>query len=400
MKAQPFQIKVPQLVLDDLQERLAKTRWPDEVNGTGWHYGTNLTYLKELAKYWQNDFNWSQQEAALNKFAHFKTESDGTNIHFIHERGKGPNSTPLLLLHGWPDSFYRFYKIIPMLVDPEKYGGSPDDSFDVIVPSLPGFAFSDRPKGQVSTLLAKLMTEVLGYERFAVHGGDVGSGLTEKLSSEYAASVIGIHLADIPYSHLLTVSREGLSEAEKKYIETGQQWQMTEGAYVAMQATKPQTLTYGLNDSPVGLLAWQVEKFRAWSDCNGEVETRFSKDELLTNATLYWVTQTIGSSFMPYYAQEYSPGTKHSDVPTGVAVFPKNIVSAPREFAERFFNIQHWTELPSGGHFTALEEPELLAADLQEFFRPLRNMLDAVSSDVQNYSLHPNSRGKENDGSR
>jgi pimeloyl-ACP methyl ester carboxylesterase len=390
MKAKPFQIKVPQSVLDDLQERLGKTRWPNEVEGANWDYGTNLAYLKELVTYWQNDFDWRKQEVALNNFAHFKAEIDGINLHFIHERGKGPNPTPLLLLHGWPDSFYRFYKIIPMLVDPEKDGGKAEDSFDVIVPSLPGFAFSDRPKGQVSTLLAKLMIEVLGYERFAVHGGDVGSGLTEKLAGDYPASVVGIHLTDIPYSHLLTVSREGLSDVEKKYLETGQQWQMTEGAYVMMQATKPQTLSYGLNDSPVGLAAWQVEKFRAWSDCKGEVETRFSKDELLTNAMLYWVTQTIGSSFMPYYTPEYSPGTKRSEVPTGVAVFPENIVSAPREFAERFFNIQHWTEMARGGHFTALEEPELLANDLQEFFRSLRGDLNTESFDVSNDSPHPN----------
>jgi pimeloyl-ACP methyl ester carboxylesterase len=386
MKAKPFQIKIPQSVLDDLQERLAKTRWPDEVEGASWDYGTNLAYLKGLAKYWQNDFNWREQEAALNKLAHFKAEIDGVGLHFIHERGKGPNSTPLLLLHGWPDSFYRFYKIIPMLVDPEKYGGKAEDSFDVIVPSLPGFAFSDRPKGEVSTSLAKLMTEVLGYKRFAVHGGDVGSGLTEKLAGDYPASVVGIHLADIPFTHLLTVSRIGLSDVEKNYLEIGQAWLRTEGAYVMMQATKPQTLSFGLNDSPVGLAAWQVEKFRAWSDCNGEVETRFSKDELLTNATLYWVTQTIGSSFMPYYAQEYSPGTKRSEVPTGAAVFPKNIVSAPREFAERFFNIQRWTELARGGHFTALEEPELLAHDLQEFFRSFRGDLKTVPVDVKDRS--------------
>jgi pimeloyl-ACP methyl ester carboxylesterase len=387
MKATRFQIKVPQPVLDDLQERLGKTRWPDEVKGTGWDYGTNLAYLKDLATYWHNDFDWRKQEAALNKFAHFKAEIDDINLHFIYERGKGPNPTPLLLLHGWPDSFYRFYKIIPMLTNPEKFGGKIEDSFDVIVPSLPGFAFSDRPKDQVSTLLAKLMAEVLGYERFAVHGGDVGSGLTEKLAGDYPASVVGIHLADIPFTHLLTVSLEGLSEVEKKYLETGQTWLRVEGAYVMMQATKPQTLLYGLNDSPVGLAAWQVEKFRAWSDCDGEVETRFSKDELLTNAMLYWVTQTIGSSFMPYYAPEYSPGTKRSDVPTGVAVFPKNIVSAPREFAERFFNIQRWTELPRGGHFTALEEPELLANDLQEFFRSLRDNLKTVPLNVKELSF-------------
>jgi pimeloyl-ACP methyl ester carboxylesterase len=374
MKAKPFQIKVPQTIITDLKKRLKQTRWPDEVEGAGWEYGTNLAYMKELADYWQTKYDWREQEAALNKFSHFKADIDGTNIHFIHERGKGPNPTPLLLLQGWPDSFYRFYKIIPMLTDPEKYDGKAEDSFDVIVPSLPGFGFSDRPETDVSTLLARLMTEVLGYSRFAAHGGDVGSGLTETLAINHAASLVGIHLMDIPYTHLFTISPEGLSDAEKKYLETGQAWQMTEGGYAMIQASKPQTLSYGLNDSPTGLAAWIVEKFRAWSDCNGDVETRFSKDELLTNITLYWATETIGSSFLPYYDSHYSSAqqTERIDVPTGVAIFPKDIVPAPRDFAERFFNIQRWTEMPRGGHFAALEEPELLAKDMQEFFRQFR----------------------------
>lgn len=383
MSIRPFKINVPQASLDDLKKRLENTRWPDEVEGAGWDYGTNLGYLKELADYWQNKFDWRAQEAELNQFNQFKADIDGFGIHFIHERGKGPNPTPLLLLHGWPDSFYRFYKIIPMLTNPEKYGGKAEDSFDVVVPSLPGYGFSDHPteKGFIqkfngkNSLFARLMTETLGYRRFAAHGGDIGSGITERLAITDVASLIGIHLTDVPYWHLFTVSPDDLSEAEKKYLEAGQKWGLQEGAYAALQTTKPQTLAYGLNDSPVGLAGWIVEKFRAWSDCGGDVEKRFSKDELLTNLMIYWVTQTIGSSFLPYAESQRQPPQNAQgrvEVPTGVAIFPKDIVPAPREYAERFFNLQHWTQMPRGGHFAALEEPELFVQDLREFFGELK----------------------------
>jgi pimeloyl-ACP methyl ester carboxylesterase len=222
MKPKPFQIKVPHPVLTDLKKRLKQTRWPDEVKGANWDYGTNLGYLKKLVAYWQTKYDWRKQEAALNKFAHFKTKIDGFGIHFIHERRKGPNPLPLLLTHGWPDSFYRFYKIIPMLTDPARYGGNAEDSFDVVVPSLPGYGFSDRPTekgfdgGRVVELFAKLM-KTLGYERFAAHGGDVGSGVTEALATTHAKSLVGIHLTDIPYTHRFTTPPEDLSEAERKF---------------------------------------------------------------------------------------------------------------------------------------------------------------------------------------
>lgn len=376
----PFQINVPQQTLDDLQARLANTRWPDEVKETGWELGTNKTYLKELVHYWQQDFDWRKQETMLNRFAHFRTEVDGFGLHLIHERGKGESPMPLLLSHGWPDSFYRFYKLIPMLTDPVAHGGRAEDAFDVVVPSLPGFGFSDRPsqkgygKGQMANLLHKLMTQTLGYPRFAAHGGDVGSIITEALAMSQPDSLAGIHLIDVPYWRLLATQAEDLSEPEKKYLETGQQWLMTEGAYATMQATKPQTLAYGLNDSPTGLAAWIVEKFQSWSDCGGDVESRFTKDELLTNIMIYWATEIIRSSFAPYFdeEQESPPKPGKINVPTGVAIFPKDIVPAPRQFAERFYDVHQWTEMPRGGHFAALEEPELLAEDLRNFFRPLR----------------------------
>jgi microsomal epoxide hydrolase len=375
----PFEIEVPQETLDDLRDRLDRTRWADEVDGASWDYGTNLGYLQELCRYWQNDFDWREQEAKLNEFSHFKADVDGLGIHFVHERGKGPDPTPLLLTHGWPDSFYRFYKLIPRLTDPRRFGGDPEDSFDVVVPSVPGYGFSDRPRERgvggtrTADLFARLMKDVLGYERFAAHGGDIGSGVTEAIAGISPESLVGIHLTDVPYWHIMFgVSPDDLSETERDYLRRGQDWGMREGAYAYLQSTKPQTPAHALNDSPAGLAAWIVEKFRSWSDCDGEIEKRFTKDELLTNITVYWATGTIGSSFRMYYESQTRPLAASRDVPAGVAIFPKDIVPAPREFGERAFNIKRWTEMPRGGHFAAMEEPELLTGDIREFFRPLR----------------------------
>jgi pimeloyl-ACP methyl ester carboxylesterase len=381
MSVDPFKVSVTQDTLDDLRGRLARTRFPDEVSEAGWDYGANLAYMRELVDYWRDGFDWRTQEEAINRLDHFRAEVDGFGIHFIHERGKGPDPMPLVLIHGWPDSFFRFHKLVPMLTDPARYGGDPADSFDVVVPSLPGYGFSERPTERGFTgertadLFAKLMSEELGYRRFGAHGGDVGSGVTEKLASAHADSLSGIHLTDVPYWHLFTIPHEGLSEAERGYLEAGRRWQMEEGAYALIQSTKPQTPAYALNDSPAGLAAWIVEKFRSWSDCDGDVERRFTKDELLANAMIYWVTETINSSFRVYYETQHNPpehSGEHIRVPTGVAIFPKDLVPAPREFAERFFEVQRWTEMPRGGHFAAMEEPELLVEDVRAFFRPLR----------------------------
>ena len=381
LNIRPFRVEVPQDDLDDLRERLARTRWADEVEGAGWDYGTSLGYLKELTDYWREGFDWRAQEEAINRFTNFRATIGGFGLHFIHERGKGPNPLPILLAHGWPDSFYRFHKLIPLLTDPGSHGGDPADSFDVVVPSLPGYGFSDRPTDRgmtgerVTGLFHGLMTEALGYQRFAAHGGDIGSGLTEMLARKHAASLAGIHLTDVPYSHMFTMTPDDLSGAEREYLAAGQRWLMQEGAYAMVQSTRPQTLAYGLNDSPAGLAAWIVEKFRAWSDCGGDVEERFTKDELLTNITIYWTTQTIRSSFLPYYEGQGDPSGgawARVEVPTGVAIFPKDIVPAPRDYGERIFDVRRWTEMPRGGHFAAMEEPELLAEDLRAFFRDLR----------------------------
>jgi pimeloyl-ACP methyl ester carboxylesterase len=377
----PFAIAIPQAALDDLRDRLNRTRWPDEITGAGWSYGTNLSYLRELVEYWRTRFDWRSQEAMLNRFAQFRAEIDGIGIHFIHERGHGPAPLPLLLTHGWPDSFIRMQKIIPLLTDPARHGGDPADAFEVIVPSMPGYGFSDRPTepgitpDRIADLFAELMTPTLGYPRFAAHGGDWGSSVTEHLAYRHAASLVGIHLTDVPYGHLFTISPEKLSEEERAYLEAGRRWQMEEGAYALIQGTRPQTLAYGLSDSPTGLAGWLVEKFRAWSDCAGDVERRFTKDELLTHITLYWLTGTINSANRLYYETQHhrpSYGAERTEVPTGVALFPKDLVSAPRAFGERFFNVRRWTTMPRGGHFAAWEEPELLAADLRTFFRDMR----------------------------
>jgi len=381
MSIQPFTIHVPHTTIDDLQGRLARTRWPDEIAGAGWDYGTNLAYLMGLVAYWRDDFDWRAQEARLNQFAHFRAEIDGCGIHFIHERGRGPQPLPLIITHGWPSSFAQMLKIIPPLTDPARHGGDPADAFDVVVPSLPGFGFSDRPQERgmnaqrIADLWARLMVDALGYRRFAAAGGDLGSPITRRLALARPELLAGIHLTDVGYP---TADRPDLSAAEQRFLDAGRDWSAREGGYMAMQATKPQTLAYGLTDSPVGLAAWIVEKYRAWSDCGGDVERRFSKDELLTTIMIYWATDTINSSARLYYENRRIPPLapeQRIDVPAGVALFPKDLALPPREWAERSLRVECWTEMPRGGHFAAMEEPDLLVEDLRAFFRPLRGAL-------------------------
>jgi len=379
---QPFKIEVPQPVLDDLHYRLAHTRWPDQLEDANWDYGTNREYLQQLADYWQSTYDWRAQEAKLNEFAQFKAKVDGLGMHFIHVEGKGPNPVPLLLVHGWPDSFFRMVKLIPLLTDPAAHGGRAEDAFTVIVPNLPGYGFSARPteKGydpkRMADVLAKLMTKTLGYKKYVAHGGDWGSSIVERLALSHADSLLGIHLTDVPASHAKTADKlPDLSLAEKAFVVKNKAWQEKEAGYQKIQGTKPETLAYALNDSPVGLLGWIIEKFHAWSDHDGNIEHTFTKDDLLTNVMIYWVTQTIGSSVRLYYEAMHSPALAaptHTKVPTGFAIFPEDITPAPREFAERFFNVQRWTEMPRGGHFAALEAPGLLVAELREFVWPLR----------------------------
>ena len=383
MAAQPYKIEIPDSVLDDLKSRLERTRWPDELPGTGWDYGSNLDYVKELVEYWRTKFDWHAQEKLINSFSHFKSKVDGLNIHFIHEKGKGPNPMPLVITHGWPGTFFEMYKVIPMLSDPASHGGDPADAFDVVAPSMPGYGFSDATDKRglsvlsISDLWAKLMSENLGYQKFAAQGGDWGARVTAKLGLSHGDKVIGIHTTSTssPTPYQGPGTRE-LSEAENAMLAQRIQWLADEGGYSHIQATKPQTLSYGLNDSPAGLAAWIVEKYRTWSDCGGDVESRFTKDELLTTITIYWVTQSINSSTRLYYESFFQAWDLAKDekiqVPVAIASFPQENSVPLREWAERSFNIQQWTDMPSGGHFAALEEPDRLVEDIRKFFRGLR----------------------------
>lgn len=389
IEIKPFTIDVAPELLSDLQDRLRNTRWLQQRENADWDEGTNLDYLKELVDYWQHSFDWRKQEAYLNQFAHFKTDVNGIGIHYIHERGKGPNPFPILLTHGYPDSFYRFMKLIPMLTDPVSFGGRAEDSFDVVVPDLPGYGFSDKPSKngsifRVGDLWSSLMTERLGYRRFGAHGGDWGSTVTEQLARDHSDVVAAIHLTDVPFGHIFQ-KPDDTSSAEKKFFAESEKWVQKEGAYALIQSTKPQSLAPGLNDSPAGLAAWMVEKFEAWSDCGGRIESRFTKDEILTHIMIYWATESIGTSFLPYYdyanasavtwiAQGFKKWSGSSQVPAAFALFPEDISQPPRAWAERFFNVQRWTEMPRGGHFAAMEEPALLAADLRAWFRTFRDM--------------------------
>ena len=377
----PFTLRVPDETLADLRARLDRVRWPDEAPGAGWAHGTSLTYLKELVAYWRERYDWRAHERRLNGWRQFTAPVGGIDIHFVHEPGVGPAPLPLLLSHGWPGSIVEFERIIPMLTDPARFGGDPADAFTVVAPSLPGYTLSFQP-GQprfgvveIADLFATLMTDVLGYRRFAAQGGDWGAFITSCLGAAYPDRLAGIHV------NLLAVRRDQAAPAtptveEKAYLEELAHWMREETGYMQIQGTKPQTLAYALTDSPVGLAAWIVEKFRAWSDCGGDVERRFSKDVLLTNVMLYWVTGAIGSSFWPYYARAHSvwPISERRPVrvPTAYASFPREILHPPRAWAERVYDIRRWTAMPAGGHFAALEEPEALAADVRAFFRPLR----------------------------
>ena len=379
MTIEPFRIDIADEVLADLRQRLRRTRWPGELEAAGWELGTPQGYLRELCNYWAGDFDWRAQERRLNGYPHFKAEIDGLNIHFIHVRGKGPNPRPMVLTHGWPSTFVELEKLIAPLSDPAAVGADPAASFDLVIPSMPGYGFSDRPRRRgmdtaaIAAIWRRLMTDVLGYERFLAHGGDWGAGVSTALGRDHADVVEGIHLhfvaagGDAP-----EVDESTLTEAERAYLSARARWQWAEGSYGHQQGTKPQSLGYGLNDSPAGLAGWIVEKWRAWSDCGGNVEARFSKDELLTHLTIYWATQTISSSLRLYFERNQAPQLLpvNSPVvaPTAYARFPGEVLDPPREWIARFYNLQRFSDMPRGGHFAAAEEPGLTADDIRASF--------------------------------
>jgi microsomal epoxide hydrolase len=378
----PFELHVSDEVLVDLRTRLTRVRWPDEVPNNHWKYGTELAYLKSLVDYWRDRYVWRTHEAEINRFAQFKVRLAGIDVHFIREEGKGPAPHPLLISHGWPGSIYEFHKLIPMLTDPARFGGDPADAFTVIAPSLPGYTFSFEENQQrfsveqIADVFAQLMNAVLGYQGFAAQGGDWGAFVTSRLGYAYPERITGIHL------NLLGLRRdtpmpEHPTEEERRYFEERAHWMKEETGYTWIQGTKPQTLAYALTDSPVGLAAWIVEKFHTWSDHNGDLDNYIGRDRLLTNIMLYWITGAIGSSLWPYYARMHGPWPipdgARIEVPMGYAEFPKEILRPPRSLAQTTYaDIRRWTKMPKGGHFAALEQPELLAEEIREFFRPLR----------------------------
>ena len=376
-RIEPFLLQTPVADLDDLRRRLRTTRWPDAPQDAGWSMGTDLAYLRELVDYWANDFDWTAIESRLNELPHLRVEVGGLRIHLVHAKA-GRKALPLVLCHGWPDSFWRFLKVIPLLTDPGAHGADPADAFDVVVPDMPGYGYSDRP-GQpldsvaVAGLWAELMT-TLGYEHFGAAGGDIGSHVSRYLALDHPDRVVAVHRTDAGLLNM-SLDRNEISQPERDWLDHAASWGATEGAYAAMHRTKPQTAAVGLNDSPAGLAAWIVEKLRAWSDCRGNVEQSYTKDEILTNITIYWLTNTIGSSMRMYRANAAVPPAqlmRRVEVPSGFALFPGDIVRPPREWLERTTNAVRIIEPPRGGHFAAFEEPELYAAELREFFRPYR----------------------------
>ena len=382
MAVNRFDLPFSQLAVDDLRSRLERTRWCDDAPGDTWEYGFDRDFLADLCGYWRDRFDWKAKLEWLSSFQHFRFDSEGGRIHFIHELGKGLAPIPLILTHGWPGSFVEMMRVIPLLTDPAAHGGDPADAFDVVVPSLPGYGFSDKPIGGgmnsfgIANLWVKLM-QALGYERFAAQGGDIGAGVSTVLGLRHAGHVIGIHLNYIPGSYRPYVKDEAeLTEAEHTFLAEAARWSGLNGAYAHLQGTRPQTAAFALNDSPAGLAAWILEKFREWSDCDGDLYRSFTRDDLLTNISLYWMTRTIDSSFRLYYENRKAPLHFEQDAfvhpPCAVARFPKEILSPPRKWVERGYNVQHWTDMHRGGHFAAAEEPELLAEDIRAFFRGLR----------------------------
>jgi len=380
----PFSIRIEAEILSDLRTRIRNTRWPDQAPGTAWEQGTDLEYLKSLLAYWADEFDWYAQERLLNTANQFRAKLDGVHIHFVHERARHGHGIPLILTHGWPSTFVELLPLVPFLTDPDAHGIE-GPAFDVVIPSLPGYGFSERPARvgvnyqHVAGLWHRLMRG-LGYERYGAQGGDFGAGIATFMAMKDPTPMIGIHLSNLEISPYTGPEARPLSAAEKTYLERNEAFWQAEYGYKAIQSTKPQTLGYGLNDSPAGLAAWILEKWRSWADSAGNLDQRFSRDFLLTTVTIYWVTQTITSSMRDYFDNDnrrfqVTLGPQDFvNVPTGIAVFANTFVdegTPPREWAERLYNVRRWTPMPSGGHFAPVEEPELLARDIAAFFADL-----------------------------
>jgi epoxide hydrolase len=379
----PFRIAIPQAAVDDLNERLARTRWPDESPGEGWSRGVPSDYLKELAEYWRSQYDWRRQEAMLNEHPQFTTTIQGQTVHFLHVRSREPNATPLMLIHGWPGSFVEFLDLIGPLTDPGAHGGDPADAFHLVIPSIPGHGFS-RPltastwtHQHVAAAFTELMSR-LGYERYGVQGGDAGAFIAPDMGRIDPGHLIGVHvnsLVQIPSLPQILAGLVVFSKAERQRLARFKHFRDEMMGYLQVQSTRPKTLAYGLTDSPVGQLAWIVEKFKEWTDpAAARPDDAIDRDRMLTNVSLYWFTGTAGSSANLYYETLHDPSARkrksRNTVPTAVAVSSTQDVTI-RRWAKRENNIVRWTELEHGGHFAALEVPELLVADLRQFFREI-----------------------------
>jgi len=376
--AQLFELHVGDSALGDLRDRLARVRFPDEAPVMPWSFGTSVDFMREFVAYWSERYDWRATEGALNALPQFKTSIDDIDVHFIHVDGRGPKPMPLLLSHGWPGSVLEFMKLIPLLTDPAAYGGDTADAFTVVAPSLPGYTLSFAPNQRrcalpdIAATFDTLMLR-LGYNRYAAQGGDWGSFVTAWLGGHRPAHLIGIHLNMLPLRRDAAMFTDP-DDDERHYLHELEVFLKEETGYQWIQGTRPQTLAFALTDSPVGLAAWFVEKYRAWTDCDGDPRNALTMDEMLGNICLYWFTKCIGASFWPYYARMHGPWPidYKIDVPTGYTEFPREILRPPRRSAERVLNIQRWTVMPKGGHFAALEQPRALADEIRAFFRALR----------------------------
>jgi pimeloyl-ACP methyl ester carboxylesterase len=377
----PFKINIPNKILVEIYTKVKNYPWHEMPDDGGWKYGSNLDYMKEISSYWVNDFDWRKHEGEINKFSNFTTIVDDIKMHFIHEKGSGSNPTPLVLMHGWPGSVIEFLHIIEKLAHPEKFGGNVEDAFDVIVPSLPGFGFSGKPSKPVgprkmAAILNKLMTENLEYKSYFAQGGDWGATIANWIGYDHSKTCKAIHINCLTMRHPEGTKTKEEDEWQKRFDKD----QVMQDGYRTQQATKPQTLSYGMMDSPVGVAAWIIEKMYSWSDLKDDnIESAYTKDTLLANIMVYVVTKSFNTASWIYYGRREEGGRffpsdfKKIEIPTAAAIFPAEMSEwPPRSYVERIFNITQWTEMPSGGHFAALEEPELLIQDIRKFFKKIK----------------------------
>jgi len=386
-KPERFDVSIPQADLDDLARRLASTRWAPDYANDDWSFGVPAPYLRELVDHWLSGYDWRRHEAAMNTYDHWRVTLDGVPIHYVHIPGKGPDPLPLILTHGWPWTFWDYEKVMRPLADPAAFGGDPADAFDLVVPSLPGYVFSTpmtvRGVGfsRTGSLWHRLMREVLGYERYGAGGGDWGAFVTAQIAHENPAGFVGAYLsfpALLGSDLTAALSADLYTEDEAGWLERSLGKLAASQSHMAVHVADPQSLAYGITDSPAGMAAWMLERRRAWADCDGDVERRFTKDELITSFALYWLTGSFASAIR-YYAESFrTPWAPTHDrqpvlqAPTGIAVFPGEILLVPRAFAERYANLVHWSVMPAGGHFAPAEEPDLYVEDIRAFFRALR----------------------------